>query len=157
MQKFTTFLTFKDQAEDALKFYISVFRNAKAGKIVRYGDSGPGTKGAFMTGSFEIAGQTLMVLNAGTEFGFAPGMSLFVDCPTQDEVDELWERLSEGGSVQACGWLTDKFGVSWQIVPSVMSRVLADKDPLKIDRVMKVMMQMVKLDGAQLQQAYDAA
>lgn len=157
MQKITTFLTFKDQAEDALKFYTSVFRNAKAGKIVRYGDSGPGIKGAFMTGSFEIAGQTLMVLNAGTDFGFAPGMSLFVDCPTQDEVDELWERLSEGGSVQACGWLTDKFGVSWQIVPSVMSRVLADKDPLKIDRVMKVMMQMVKLDGAQLQQAYDAA
>ena len=158
MQKITTFLTFKDQAEDALKFYTSVFRNAKPGAIQRrYGDSGPGPKGSFMTGSFEIAGQTFMVLNAGMDFGFAPGISLFVDCPTQEEVDELWDRLSEGGSVQACGWLTDKFGVSWQIVPSVMSKVLADKDPTKVERVMQAMMQMIKLDGPKLQQAYDAA
>ncbi|MDI1236671.1 MAG: VOC family protein [Polaromonas sp.] len=158
MQKITTFLTFKDQAEEALKFYTSVFRNAKAGPIQRrYGDSGPGPKGSFMTGSFEIAGQTFFVLNAGMDFGFAPGISLFVDCPTQEEVDELWDKLSEGGSVQACGWLTDKFGVSWQIVPSVMSKVLADKDPVKVERVMKVMMQMVKLDGPRLQQAYEAA
>lgn len=158
MQKITTFLTFKDQAEEAMNFYISVFRNAKAGAIQRrYGDSGPGPKGSFMTGSFEIAGQTFMVLNAGVDFGFAPGISLFVDCPTQEEVDQLWDRLSEGGSVQACGWLTDRFGVSWQIVPSVMSKVLADKDPARVERVMQVMMQMVKLDGPKLQQAYETA
>ena len=158
MQKIITFLTFKDQAEEALKFYTSVFRNAKAGDISqRYGDSAPVPKGSFMTGSFEIAGQTFFVLNAGQDFGFAPGMSLFVDCPTQDEVDELWEKLSEGGTVQACGWLQDKFGVSWQIVPSVMSKVLADKDPARVSRVMQVMMQMIKLDGPKLQQAYEEA
>lgn len=155
MQKITTFLTFKDQAEEALNFYTSVFRNAKAGDIRRYGDAGPMPKGSFMTGSFEIAGQTLMVLNAGMDFGFAPGMSLFVDCPTQDEVDELWERLSKGGTVQQCGWLQDKFGVSWQIVPSVLGKVLADNDPAKVSHVMQAMMQMVKLDSARLQQAYE--
>ncbi len=155
MQKITTFLTFKDQAEEALNFYVSVFRNAKAGAIQRYGDGAPVPKGSFMTGSFEIAGQTFHVLNAGQDFGFAPGMSLFVDCPTQEEVDELWDRLSAGGSVQACGWLTDKFGVSWQIVPSVLSKVLADKDPAKVNHVMQVMMQMVKFDSAKLQKAYE--
>lgn len=157
MQKITTFLTFKDQAEEALKFYTSVFRNAKAGDTQRYGEGAPVPKGSFMTGSFEIDGQTFFVLNAGQDFGFAPGMSLFVDCPTQEEVDELWEKLSEGGTVQQCGWLQDKFGVSWQIVPSVMRKVLADKDPVKVERVMQAMMQMVKLDGPKLQQAYDAA
>lgn len=157
MQKITTFLTFKDQAEEALKFYTSVFRNAKAGETQRYGEGAPVPKGSFMSGSFEIAGQTFFVLNAGQDFGFAPGMSLMVDCPTQDEVDELWDRLSAGGSVQACGWLTDKFGVSWQIVPSVMRTVLADKDPRKVEHVMKVMMQMIKLDGTKLQQAYEEA
>ena len=156
MQKITTFLTFKDRAEEALKFYTSVFRNAKAGDVSqRYGEGAPVPRGSFMTGSFEIAGQTFFVLNAGTDFGFAMGMSLFVDCPTQEEVDELWEKLSAGGSVQACGWLTDKFGVSWQIVPSVMSKVLADKDPAKVEHVMKVMMQMIKLDGPKLQKAYE--
>ena len=157
MQKITTFLTFKDQAEQALTFYTSVFRNAKAGETQRYGEGAPCPKGSFMSGSFEIAGQTFFVLNAGTDFGFAPGMSLMVDCPTQDEVDELWDRLSAGGSVQACGWLTDRFGVSWQIVPSVMRRVLADKDPVKVERVMQAMMQMIKLDGVKLQQVYEDA
>jgi predicted 3-demethylubiquinone-9 3-methyltransferase (glyoxalase superfamily) len=156
MQKITTFLTFKDQAEEALTFYTSVFRNAKAGDTIqRYGEGAPVPKGSFMTGSFEIAGQTFFVLNAGQDFGFAPGMSLMVDCPTQDEVDELWDKLSAGGSVQACGWLTDKFGVSWQIVPSVMRKVLADKDPAKVNHVMQVMMQMVKFDSAKLQKAYE--
>ena len=126
MQKITTFLTFKDQAEDALKFYTSVFRNAKAGAIQRYGDGAPVPKGSFMTGSFEIAGQTFFVLNAGQDFGFAPGMSLFVDCPTQDEVDELWDKLSAGGSVQmplsktfwtsSFGMLRDRFGVGWMVM-----------------------------------------
>lgn len=155
MQKITPFLTFKDQAEEALKFYVSVFRNARAGTIQRYGDGGPQPKGTFMTGSFEIAGQTFHVLNAGSDFGFAPGMSLFVDCPTQEEVDELWDKLSEGGTVQQCGWLQDKFGVSWQIVPTVLSKVLADKDPAKVNHVMQVMMQMVKFDSARLQKAYE--
>ncbi len=157
MQKITTFLTFGTQAEEALDFYTSVFKNAKKGDVRRYGDTGPGAPGSFMTGTFEIDGQQFMVLNAGADFGFAPGMSLFVDCPTQEEVDHLWDKLSDGGTVQQCGWLQDRFGVSWQIVPSVMSKVLADKDPVKVNRVMKAMMQMVKLDGPRLQQAYEAA
>jgi predicted 3-demethylubiquinone-9 3-methyltransferase (glyoxalase superfamily) len=157
MQKITPFLTFKDQAEEALKFYASVFRNASTGPTQRYGDGAPVPRGSFMAGSFEVAGQTVFVLNAGSDFGFAPGLSLFVDCPTQDEVDELWDKLSAGGSVQACGWLTDRFGVSWQIVPSVMRKVLADSDPARVERVMQAMMQMVKLDGVRLQQVYEDA
>ena len=157
MQKITTFLTFKNQAEDALKFYTSVFKNAKIGDVRRYGNTGPGPAGSFMTGTFEIEGQQFMVLNAGADFGFAPGISLFVDCKTQEEVDTLWEKLSDGGTVQQCGWLQDKFGVSWQIVPSVLMTLMGDPDPVKAERVMKAMMQMVKLDIKKLQQAYDAA
>jgi predicted 3-demethylubiquinone-9 3-methyltransferase (glyoxalase superfamily) len=157
MQKITTFLTFKNQAEDALKFYTSVFKNAKIGDVRRYGNTGPGPAGSFMTGTFEIEGQQFMVLNAGADFGFSPGISLFVDCKTQEEVDDLWEKLSDGGSVQQCGWLQDKFGVSWQIVPSVLMTLMGDPDPVKAERVMKAMMQMVKLDIQKLQQAYDAA
>ncbi|MDW5441161.1 VOC family protein [Polaromonas sp. SM01] len=157
MQKITPFLTFGHQAEDAFHFYTSVFRNAKAGEVRRYGDTGPGAAGSFMTGTFEIEGQQFMVLNAGSDFGFAPGLSLFVDCKTQEEIDELWEKLSTGGTVQQCGWLQDKFGVTWQIVPSVLLKLMGDKDPVKAGRVMKAMMQMVKLDIKKLQQAYDAA
>jgi len=157
MQKITTFLTFGTQAEEALNFYTSIFKNSKIGDVRYYGDTGPGAPGSFMTGTFEIEGQQFMVLNAGTDFGFAPGISLFVDCKTQEEVDHLWEKLSDGGTIQQCGWLQDKFGVSWQIIPSVLMKMMGDKDPVKAQRVMKAMMQMVKLDIKKLQQAYAEA
>ena len=157
MQKITTFLTFATQAEEALHFYTSIFKNSKIGDVRYYGSAGPGVPGSFMTGTFEIEGQQFMVLNAGSDFGFAPGISLFVDCKTQEEVDHLWEKLSDGGTIQRCGWLQDRFGVSWQIIPSVLMKLMGDKDPVKAERVMKAMMQMVKLDIKKLEQAYAAA
>lgn len=154
MQKITTFLTFANQAEDALSFYASVFQNSKIGDVRRYGNTGPGAMGSFMTGTLDIEGQKLMLLNAGVDFGFSPGMSLFVDCKTQQEVDELWDKLSVGGEKKQCGWLQDKFGVSWQIIPSALGEMLGDKDPVKAQRVMRAMMQMHKIDIEQLKQAY---
>ena len=154
MQKITTFLTFANQAEDALSFYASVFLNSKIGDVRRYGNTGPGAAGSFMTGTLDVEGQKLMLLNAGADFGFSPGMSLFVDCKTQQEVDELWDKLSVGGEKKQCGWLQDKFGVSWQIVPSALGEMLRDKDPVKAQRVMRAMMQMHKIDIEHLKQAY---
>ena len=154
MQKITTFLTFANQAEDALSFYASVFKNSKIGDVRRYGNTGPGAMGSFMTGTLDVEGQKLMLLNAGVDFGFSPGMSLFVDCKTQQEVDELWDKLSVGGEKKQCGWLQDKFGVSWQIIPSALGEMLRDKDPVKAQRVMRAMMQMHKIDIDQLKQAY---
>lgn len=154
MQKITTFLTFANQAEDALSFYASVFKNSKIGDVRRYGNTGPGASGSFMTGTLDIEGQKLMLLNAGVDFGFSPGMSLFVDCKTQQEVDELWDKLSVGGEKKQCGWLQDKFGVSWQIIPSALGEMLGDKDPVKAQRVMRALMQMHKIDIEQLKQAY---
>jgi predicted 3-demethylubiquinone-9 3-methyltransferase (glyoxalase superfamily) len=153
MQKITTFLTFNDQAEEAVKLYTSVFKNSKVLSTSRYGDAGPGPKGTMMSATFQLEGQQFMALNGGPTFTFAQAISLFVNCETQAEIDELWEKLSEGGEKGRCGWLTDRFGVSWQIVPSVLGKLLTDQDAEKAKRVMAAMLQMRKLDIAGLQQA----
>jgi predicted 3-demethylubiquinone-9 3-methyltransferase (glyoxalase superfamily) len=155
MQKITTFLTFNDQAEEAAKLYTSLFKNSKIVSTTRYGEGGPGAKGSVMSVTFQLAGQDFYALNGGPSFKFAQGISLFVNCETQAEVDELWEKLSRGGAKQQCGWLTDRFGVSWQIVPSVLGKYLGDKDAEKAKRVMQAMLQMTKLDIKGLQDAYE--
>lgn len=155
-KKITAFLTFDDQAEEAINFYTSVFEDSKILSTSRYGDAGPGEAGAFMTGSFELAGQEFMALNGGPSFNFGQGISLFVDCETQEEVDELWEKLSEGGEKGPCGWLTDKYGVSWQIIPRALGELLNDPDPEKSQRVMNAMLQMSKIDIQGLRQAYES-
>ena len=150
MQKITTFLMFNDQAEAAVNFYTSVFKNSK---IVSMHRAGPGPKDAMMSATFELEGQQFMAFNGGPTFKFAEGMSLFVNCETQVEVDELWEKLSAGGTPGRCGWLKDRFGVSWQIIPSVLGKLLGSKDAAKAGRVMQAMLQMGKLDIAKLEQA----
>jgi predicted 3-demethylubiquinone-9 3-methyltransferase (glyoxalase superfamily) len=154
VQKITPFLWFKDQAEEAMLFYTSIFRNSKAGKITRFGDAGHGPKGSVMSASFELHGQEFCALNGGP-FSFTPAISFLVNCETQEEVDELWEKLSEGGTFDRCGWLKDKYGLSWQIIPSMLGELLNDKDPAKSQRVMKAVMQMSKIDIASLRRAYD--
>lgn len=155
MQKITTFLTFDDQAEEAVKLYTSVFKNSKIRSISRYGDEGPGPAGQVMVVEFELEGQEFTALNGGPSFQFAEGISLMVNCDTQREVDELWEKLSDGGEKQPCGWLRDRFGVSWQIVPRVLGELMSDEDPEKAKRVMNAMLQMGKLDIAALEKAYE--
>jgi len=155
MQKITPFLWFDSNAEEAMNFYTSVFKNSKMGQVRRYGDAGPGPKGSVMSGTFQIEGQEFMVLNGGPHFKFTPAISFFVNCETQEEVDELWDKLSAGGEHMQCGWLKDKFGVSWQIIPKALGELLGDKDPEKSQRVMKAMLQMKKLDVKRLQQAYE--
>jgi predicted 3-demethylubiquinone-9 3-methyltransferase (glyoxalase superfamily) len=153
MQKISPFLWFNDNAEEAAHFYTSIFNNSRIGSVMRFGDAGPGPKGAVMGISFELAGQEFKALNGGPVFTFTPAISLFVDCETQEEVDNLWKRLGEGGEPQQCGWLKDKFGVSWQIVPLALGRMLQDPDATKSTRVMQAMMRMVKLDIAELERA----
>jgi predicted 3-demethylubiquinone-9 3-methyltransferase (glyoxalase superfamily) len=153
MQKITPFLWFDHQAEEAMNFYTSIFKNAKIKNVRRYGDAGPGPKGAVMTGTFEIEGQEFMALNGGSMYAFSPAISLFVNCANQQEVDDLWGKLSEGGQPQRCGWITDKFGITWQIIPSVLGELLGSSDGAKAARVMRAMMQMVKIDVAALEQA----
>ena len=155
MQKIATCLWFDHQAEEAVNFYTSVFKNSKVGKLARYGDSGPGPKGSVMTATFEIEGRDFMALNGGPVFKFSPAISFVVNCGTQDEVDDYWNKLLEGGAPQQCGWLTDKFGVSWQIVPTILGELMADKDPQKAGRVAQAMMKMIKLDIKTLKQAYE--
>jgi predicted 3-demethylubiquinone-9 3-methyltransferase (glyoxalase superfamily) len=154
MQKITPFLWFDDRAEEAMNFYTSIFRNSKVGQVTRFGDAGPGPKGTVMSATFQLEGQEFMALNGGPLFQFTPAISFFVNCNTQNEVDELWEKLSEGGKPERCGWLKDKFGLSWQIIPTVLTDLLQDKDPEKSQRVMKAMLQMTKIDIAGLQKAY---
>ena len=155
MQKITPFLWFDGKAEEAMNFYVSIFKNSKVGRVSRYGDAGPGPKGAVMSCAFQLEGQDFYALNGGPQFKFTPAISLFVNCETQQEVDALWEKLSAGGRKDQCGWLQDKYGVSWQIVPTTLGKLLGDKDPVKANRVMQAMMQMKKLDIKGLQQAYD--
>ena len=155
MQKITPFLWFDGKAEEAMNFYVSVFKNSKVVRVSRYGAAGPGPKGTVMSATFQLDGQDFFALNGGPQFTFSPAISFFVNCETQQEVDELWEKLSAGGEKNKCGWLKDKYGLSWQIIPSVLGKLLQDKDVEKANRVMKAMLQMDKIDINRLQQAYD--
>jgi predicted 3-demethylubiquinone-9 3-methyltransferase (glyoxalase superfamily) len=155
MQKITPFLWFNDNAEEAMNFYVSIFKNSRIVSVSRYGEGGPGPKGQVMTGTFELEGQRFMALNGGPLFKFTEAISLFVDCEGQPEVDSLWEKLSAGGEKSRCGWLKDKFGVSWQVIPKALGQLMGDKDPEKSKRVMMAMLQMGKIDVQALQRAYD--
>ncbi len=157
MHKITPFLWFNDNLEEALNFYASIFKNSKIGNVTRYGEAGPGPKGTVMSATFELEGQEFYALNGGPMFKFTEAISFFVNCETQQEVDELWEKLSEGGEKSRCGWLKDKYGLSWQVIPTVLGKMPGDKDPKKSGRVMQAMMQMDKIDIATLQEAYDHA
>ncbi|MDP9106253.1 MAG: VOC family protein [Candidatus Eremiobacteraeota bacterium] len=156
-KKITPFLWFDGQAEDAANFYVSVFENAKINSVSRYGDDTPGEPGTVMTVAFELDGQEFVALNGGPEYTFTPAVSFSIDCKTQAEVDHFWDRLTEGGRPVQCGWLQDKFGLSWQVVPSVLPELLQDDDDAKADAVMQAMLKMVKLDIDALQEAYDRA
>jgi predicted 3-demethylubiquinone-9 3-methyltransferase (glyoxalase superfamily) len=155
-QRITPCLWFDFNAEEAVGHYLSIFKNARIISTTRYGDAGPGRAGAVMTILFEIEEQSFLALNGGPQYTFTPAISLMVDCETQAEVDRLWKRLGEGGEPGQCGWLTDKFGVSWQIVPSLIPRILQTDDPTAIQRVMRALMPMKKLDIAKLQEAFEA-
>ena len=155
MQKIAPFLWFDGKAEEAINFYTSIFKNSKVKTTHRYGDAGPGPKGTVMSGTFEINGQEFMALNCGTQFTFTPAISFCVNCETQAEVDELWEKLSAGGEKSRCGWLRDKFGVSWQIIPTALGKLLGDPDRAKAGRVMQAMLKMDKIDIQSLQRAAD--
>ncbi|MBM2812068.1 MAG: 3-demethylubiquinone-9 3-methyltransferase [Chloroflexi bacterium] len=153
MQKITTFLWFNDQAEEAMNQYVSIFPDSKVISVQRWGDEGPGPKGTVMTASFQLAGQEFMALNGGPQFTFTEAISLLVNCETQEEVDELWERLSEGGEESQCGWLKDRYGLSWQIIPTALFELMQDPDPEKAKRVMNAMLLMRKIDIAALRKA----
>ena len=157
MQKITPFLWFDNSAEEAANFYVSIFKNSRILNISRWGDGSPVPKGAVMSVTFELNGQEFMGLNGGPTFTFSPAISFFVKCETQQEVDEYWEKLSAGGKKERCGWLKDKFGVSWQIIPNALGKYLQEKDPAKSKRVMQAMMQMDKIDIQGLQRAYEKA
>jgi predicted 3-demethylubiquinone-9 3-methyltransferase (glyoxalase superfamily) len=155
MQKITPYLWFDTQAEEAVNFYISLFRNSKILNITRYEDSGPGPAGKVMLVAFQLDGQEFVALNGGPQFKFTEAISLFVHCDGQEEVDRLWEGLSNGGEVQQCGWLKDKYGLSWQIIPSALMELMGDPDPVKSGRVMQAMLRMVKIDIEGLKKAYE--
>jgi len=154
MQKITPFLWFDTKAEDAANFYTSIFKNSKILNIARYGEAGPAPAGSVMTVSFELEGQKFIALNGGPHYSFTPAISFFVDCETQAEVDELWEKLTAGGGEVQCGWLKDQFGLSWQIIPRALMELMQDKDPAKSQRVFKAMLQMTKIDIEGLKRAY---
>jgi predicted 3-demethylubiquinone-9 3-methyltransferase (glyoxalase superfamily) len=154
MQKITPFLWFDGKAEEAMNFYVSVFKNSKIVSINRNDEEGPGT-GAVTSGTFQLEGLEFIALNGGPHFTFSPAISFFVRCETQSEVDELWETLSKGGEQGRCGWLKDKFGVSWQVIPKILGEMLDDPDSARSDRVFKAMLEMDKIEIAGLRQAYD--
>ena len=154
MKKITPFLWFDDKAEEAMNFYVSIFKNSKIGRVTQI-EGAPGQKGKVISATFELDGQEFMALNGGPQFPFTEAVSFFVNCETQQEVDDLWEELSEGGSKDRCGWLKDKYGLSWQIIPSALGEMLGDKDPQRAKRVMDAMLQMDKIDIATLRRAYD--
>lgn len=155
MQKITPFLWFEDQAEEAVNFYTSIFKNSRIGEVARYGEAGPRPKGTVMTVSFYLDGQEFIALNGGPEFNFTEAISFFVHCETQEEVDELWEKLTEGGEEVQCGWLKDKYGVSWQVVPNTLMNYINGPDAEKSARAVQAMLQMKKIDIYKIKQAYD--
>ena len=157
MQNVTICLGFNNQAEEAANFYTSIVKNSRIVATTRFGDAGPGPKGSVLTVNFELDGRPFMALNGGPSFAFASGTSIMIMCDTQQEIDQLWERLSDGGHEVQCGWVTDKFGLSWQVVPKVLAELLRDPNPAKSQSVMKAMLQMVKLDIAGLERAYEQA
>jgi predicted 3-demethylubiquinone-9 3-methyltransferase (glyoxalase superfamily) len=153
MSKITPFLWFDNQAEEAVNLYTSIFKNSKIKEVSRYGEAGPGPAGQVMTVNFQIEGQEFIALNGGPHFKFTEALSLVVNCETQSEVDMFWEKLSAGGEEGQCGWLKDKFGLSWQIVPTALSELASDPDPVKSQRVIQAMLQMRKIVIADLQRA----
>ncbi|MGC3982963.1 MAG: VOC family protein [Steroidobacteraceae bacterium] len=153
MQKITPFLWFDNQAEQAMNFYLSVFKDSKPLKLARYGDAGPGPKGTVMTASFELNGQEFVAINGGPHLQITPGISFVINCNTQEEINYYWDKLGNGGQIQQCGWLTDKYGVTWQVVPTLLSELVSGADAERAQRVMRVMMKMIKLDIKALQQA----
>jgi len=155
MQKIVPFLWFDGNAEEAMNFYVSVFKNSKVLSVTRYGEAGPGPKGTVMSCTFQLEGQDFYALNGGPQFKFTQAISLFVNCETQQEVDALWKKLSAGGREDQCGWLQDKYGLFWQIIPTALGRMLGDKDAKKANATMRAMLQMKKIDIKGLQQAYD--
>jgi predicted 3-demethylubiquinone-9 3-methyltransferase (glyoxalase superfamily) len=157
MQKITPFLWYDNQAEQAANFYVSIFKNSKITSVNRYGDAGPGPKGSVMIVTFQLEGQNFTALNGGPTFKFTPAISLHVDCETQEEVDQLWDKLSDGGRKDRCGWLQDKYGLSWQIIPRALQTLMNDPDPKKSSSVMQAMLQMDKIDVRKLQEAHDRA
>ena len=157
MQKITPFLWFDTQAEEAANYYVSIFGNSRILKVARYGEGGPGPKGTVMTVSFEINGQQFTALNGGPKFGFTEAISFLVSCETQAEIDALWEKLSAGGKESRCGWLKDRYGLSWQLVPTILPELLGDKDRARAQRAMQAMLQMSKLDIAALKRAHQGA
>ncbi len=156
MQQITPFLWFNGKAEEAMNFYVSVFKNSKVMSVTRCGEAGPGPKGTAMSVKFQLNGLEFLGLNGGPQFTFSPAISFFVDCESQQEVDDLWSKPSADGIKERCGWLQDKYGVSWQIIPSALGRMLSDKDPAKASRVIQAMLQMEKIDIAALERAYSS-
>ena len=155
MKQITPFLWFDKQAEEAADFYVSVFPNSKLGRIARYGEAGPGETGTVMTVDFELNGQRFVALNGGPEFKFTEAVSFVISCESQEEVDNYWEKLSEGGDEGPCGWLKDRYGLSWQVVPTVLIELLNDSDRAKAQRVMSAMLQMRKIEIEPLRRAYE--
>ena len=155
MQKITPFLWFDNQAEEAINFYVSIFNNSKILNVTRYGKDAPFPEGTLFTASFQLEGQQFMALNAGPHFKFTEAISLFVDCHSQEEVDELWQKLTEDGEEQPCGWLKDKYGLSWQIIPSALMEMMQDEDAEKAKRVTQAMLKMSKIDIKKLVEARD--
>ncbi len=157
MPRITPFLWFNMNAEEAINFYVSIFENSKIVNVTRYGEGGPAPVGTVMSAEFQLDGQDFMALNGGPEFPFTEAISLFVSCENQHEVDELWDKLTDGGEPSRCGWLKDRYGLSWQIIPKALGVLLGDKNPEKSRRVMEAMLQMTKIDVDALQLAYEGA
>jgi predicted 3-demethylubiquinone-9 3-methyltransferase (glyoxalase superfamily) len=155
MQKITPFLWFDNNAEEAMNFYVSIFKNSKVLNVSRYGEAGPGPAGSVMTAEFQLDGQEFVALNGGPRFKFTEAISFVVNCETQEEVDRFWEKLSEGGEKSRCGWLKDKFGLWWQVVPTILAELMGDKDLEKSKRVMQSMLQMDKIEIEPLKRAYE--